>query len=165
MAWYASDSSKKSQNQRYPTLLLRTSALCYQQNMIAIASLTSSNVVQDCVSTNKTSCLCLKVRLWNLQSGTGDVTLSGHKGQVTALKYNQQGGLLASGAQDTDIIVWDVAAESGLYRLRGHQDQVTDLVCCTNTCSDACSFKHICVAADCMTHSTQQCNRFRQQQL
>lgn len=56
------------------------------------------------------------------------MTLSGHKGQVTALVYNQQGGLLASGAQDTDIIVWDVAAESGLYRLRGHQDQVTDLV-------------------------------------
>ena len=47
---------------------------------------------------------------------------------MTALKYNQQGGLLASGAQDTDIIVWDIAAESGLYRLRGHQDQVTDLV-------------------------------------
>lgn len=67
------------------------------------------------------------VRLWNLQSGTCDVTLSGHKGQVTALKYNQQGALLASGAQDTDIIVWDIAAESGLFRLRGHQDQVTDL--------------------------------------
>ncbi|KAL3161937.1 hypothetical protein ABBQ38_009019 [Trebouxia sp. C0009 RCD-2024] len=67
------------------------------------------------------------VRLWNLQSGTCDVTLSGHKGAVTALKYNLQGGMLASGAQDTDIIVWDVAAEAGLYRLRGHQDQVTDL--------------------------------------
>ena len=83
--------------------------------------------------------LCVKVRLWNLQSGTCDVTLSGHKGQVTALKYNQQGGLLASGAQDTDIIVWDVAAESGLYRLRGHQDQITDLVCCTITFGVACS--------------------------
>lgn len=69
-----------------------------------------------------------QVRLWNLQSGTCDVTLSGHKGAVTALKYNLQGGMLASGAQDTDIIVWDVAAEAGLYRLRGHQDQVTDLV-------------------------------------
>ena len=68
------------------------------------------------------------MRLWNLQSGTCEVTLSGHKGQVTALKYSQQGGLLASGARDTDIIVWDVAAEAGLYRLRGHQDQVTDLV-------------------------------------
>jgi WD40 repeat protein len=126
---------------------------------------TSKNIVQECIPTSKNFCLCLKVRLWNLQSGTCDVTLSGHKGQVTALKYNQQGGLLASGAQDTDIIVWDVAAESGLYRLRGHQDQVTDLVCCTDTCGVACSFMHICVVADCMPHSTQQCNRFRQQQL
>lgn len=74
------------------------------------------------------TCCYWQVRLWNVQSGTCDVTLSGHKGQVTALKYNQQGGLLASGAQDTDIIVWDIAAESGLYRLQGHQDQVTDLV-------------------------------------
>ena len=72
--------------------------------------------------------LLWQVRLWNVQSGTCDVTLSGHKGQVTALRYNEQGSLLASGAQDTDIIVWDTAAESGLYRLRGHQDQVTDVV-------------------------------------
>lgn len=72
--------------------------------------------------------ICMQIRLWNIESGVCDVTLSGHKGQVTALEYNKQGGLLASGAQDTDIIVWDVAAEAGLFRLRGHQDQVTDLV-------------------------------------
>lgn len=70
----------------------------------------------------------LQVRLWDVESGVCNVTLSGHKGQITALTYNTQGGLLASGAQDTDIIIWDVAAETGLYRLRGHQDQVTDLV-------------------------------------
>ncbi len=168
MARYASDSSRKSQNQKCSTLLLPTSALCYQQNNIACtaeASPTSRNTVQDCISTNKNSCLCLKVRLWNLQSGTCDVTLSGHKGQVTALKYNQQGGLLASGAQDTDIIVWDVAAESGLYRLRGHQDQVTDLVCCIDTSGIARTFNYICVAAECMTNSQQQCDSFRQQHL
>lgn len=83
-----------------------------------------------------------QVRLWNLQSGTCDVTLSGHKGSVTALKYNLQGGMLASGAQDTDIIVWDVAAESGLCRLRGHQDQVTDLV------------SHVIPIAACISPST-----------
>lgn len=27
--------------------------------------------------------------------------------------------------QDTDVIVWDVINESGLYRLRGHKDAVT----------------------------------------
>lgn len=47
---------------------------------------------------------------------------------VTALRYSPNGALLASGAKDTDIIVWDVAGEAGLCRLRGHKDQVTDLV-------------------------------------
>lgn len=27
--------------------------------------------------------------------------------------------------QDTDVIVWDIVNESGLYRLRGHKDVVT----------------------------------------
>ncbi len=56
------------------------------------------------------------------------VTLSGHRGAVTALRYNRGGALLASGAQDTDAIVWDVVAEAGLFRLRAHSGQVTDLV-------------------------------------
>ena len=70
------------------------------------------------------------------------MTLNGHKGQVTALKYNREGSLLASGAQDTDIIVWDVSAESGLYRLRGHQDQVTDLVSAAAMQSSASALRH-----------------------
>ena len=28
--------------------------------------------------------------------------------------------MLASGSRDTDIVVWDVANERGLFRLRGH---------------------------------------------
>jgi U3 small nucleolar RNA-associated protein 12 len=47
---------------------------------------------------------------------------------VTALRYNSSGAQLASGGKDTDIILWDVLGETGLYRLRGHKDQVTDLV-------------------------------------
>jgi WD40 repeat protein len=35
------------------------------------------------------------------------------------------GTLLASGSADTDIIVWDMITESGLYRLKGHKDGVT----------------------------------------
>jgi len=27
--------------------------------------------------------------------------------------------------QDTDVVVWDVVAEAGMYRLRGHKGQVT----------------------------------------
>ena len=44
------------------------------------------------------------------------------------MRYNAAGGMLATGAQDTDIILWDVAGEAGLFRLRGHTGEVTDLV-------------------------------------
>ena len=43
---------------------------------------------------------------------------------VTALRFNAAGALLASGAKDTDVIVWDVVGETGMFRLRGHHDQV-----------------------------------------
>ena len=56
------------------------------------------------------------------------VTLQGHRKAVSALGYSRSGALLASGGQDTDIIVWDPAEEAGLYRLRGHLDEVTALV-------------------------------------
>lgn len=56
------------------------------------------------------------------------MTLNGHRKAVSALCYSTSGALLASGGQDTDIVVWDPAEEAGLYRLRGHLDEVTALV-------------------------------------
>jgi WD40 repeat protein len=43
---------------------------------------------------------------------------------VTALRFNASGVQLASGAQDTDIVVWDIVSQAGLFRLRGHHGQV-----------------------------------------
>jgi U3 small nucleolar RNA-associated protein 12 len=34
---------------------------------------------------------------------------------------------LASGAKDKDVIIWDMVAEVGLFKLRGHKDQITGL--------------------------------------
>ncbi len=68
------------------------------------------------------------VRLWNLEDGTSDVLLKGHRSEVTALRFNTSGALLVSGGKDTNVVVWDVVAEAGLCRLRGHKDQVTDAV-------------------------------------
>ena len=34
---------------------------------------------------------------------------------------------MCSGSKDTDIIVWDVIAQRGLFRLKGHKDEVTAL--------------------------------------
>ena len=47
---------------------------------------------------------------------------------MTALRYSRNGSQLASGSQDTDVILWDIIAESGLFRLRAHTAEVTDLV-------------------------------------
>ncbi|CAO3649121.1 unnamed protein product [Cunninghamella echinulata] len=67
------------------------------------------------------------IRIWNIETSTSNITLSGHRAAVTALTFNQQGTRLASGSRDTDLIVWDVISESGLYRLKGHKDQITCL--------------------------------------
>ncbi|KAL5546056.1 hypothetical protein UlMin_005743 [Ulmus minor] len=68
------------------------------------------------------------IRIWDSEKGTCETTLNGHKGAVSALRYNKLGSMLASGSKDNDIILWDVVGETGLFRLRGHRDQVTDLV-------------------------------------
>lgn len=68
------------------------------------------------------------VLLFSLKTGSTAITLHGHRSAVTAARYHASGTLLASGSADTDIVVWDAVAESGLYRLRGHRDGVTDVV-------------------------------------
>jgi U3 small nucleolar RNA-associated protein 12 len=65
---------------------------------------------------------------------------------VTALRFNASGVQLASGAQDTDIVVWDVVSQAGLFRLRGHHGQV-----CQSTTSaifaPTCEHKHVSTQA------------------
>ena len=43
------------------------------------------------------------------------------------MAFDKDGVRLASGAKDTDIIIWDLIAEVGLFKLRGHKDQITAL--------------------------------------
>ncbi len=56
------------------------------------------------------------IRLWSSSAGSSIVTFNGHKKAVTALAFDERGTKLASGSQDTDLIVWDVLGETGLYR-------------------------------------------------
>lgn len=65
--------------------------------------------------------------MFHLQTGATTVSLHGHRSAVTAGRYHPSGALLASGSADTDIVIWDTVAESGLYRLKGHRDGVTDV--------------------------------------
>jgi hypothetical protein len=56
-------------------------------------------------------------------------------GAVTALRFSRDGALLASGSADTTLVVWDVVAEAGLCRFKGHKDAITDLVSSTDHCA------------------------------
>ena len=53
------------------------------------------------------------IRLWSASSGSVIATFNGHKKAVTALAFDQTGARLASGSQDTDLILWDVVGEAG----------------------------------------------------
>ncbi|KAM0790814.1 hypothetical protein ACM66B_004659 [Microbotryomycetes sp. NB124-2] len=67
------------------------------------------------------------IRVWSAQTQTVTVTFNGHKSAVSALAWDSDGTKLASGSKDTDIIIWDVIGEEGLFRLRGHRNQITAL--------------------------------------
>jgi len=73
------------------------------------------------------------VRVWYRAENKMALALHGHKTAVTCLIYSKNTFLLASASMDTDIVVWDTVAESGLYRLRGHRDQVTAIAFLYNT--------------------------------
>ncbi|KAJ3414799.1 hypothetical protein HDV05_006046 [Chytridiales sp. JEL 0842] len=65
------------------------------------------------------------IRIWTLSNSSAPlVTFTGHKAAVTALSFDSSSHRLVSGSKDTDLVVWDVLGERGLYRLRGHKDQV-----------------------------------------
>lgn len=55
------------------------------------------------------------------------LVLQGHGSAVRALAWHAS-TRLASAANDGAIVIWDVVAESGLYRLRGHRGPVTQIV-------------------------------------
>ncbi|KAI9679899.1 MAG: hypothetical protein M1817_004914 [Caeruleum heppii] len=65
------------------------------------------------------------IRLWDSKIAEVIVRFNGHRSAITTLAFDRAGVRLASGAKDTDVIIWDLVAEVGLFKLRGHKDQVT----------------------------------------
>ncbi|KAK5070797.1 beta transducin [Lithohypha guttulata] len=68
-----------------------------------------------------------KIRVWDSRTTTIYITFNGHKSAITQLTFDRKGVRLASGARDTDIILWDLVGEVGLHKLKGHKDQITSL--------------------------------------
>ncbi|KAI1955461.1 beta transducin [Ophidiomyces ophidiicola] len=67
------------------------------------------------------------IRLWDSRLGTMIISFNGHKTAVTQVTFDHGGARLASGSKDTNIIIWDLIAEVGLIKLRGHTGQITSL--------------------------------------
>lgn len=55
--------------------------------------------------------------------------LNGHSGSpVRSLAFDSQdGSRLASGSSDGSVVLWDIVAETGLFRLLGHRGGITDI--------------------------------------
>ena len=51
----------------------------------------------------------------------------GHRGPINAIAMNPSAGLVATGGRDTEIVVWDLIAETGICRLTGHKGEITSL--------------------------------------
>lgn len=85
------------------------------------------NAAGDCVCAGYTDG---RVAQWNLRTGEKMFDGKGHRKAVSALTYSRDGNgaLIASGGRDTNIVVWDTIRGAGEFRLRGHNDEITDVV-------------------------------------
>ncbi len=68
-------------------------------------------------------------------------TLTGHSGQIYALTLLPN-GLIASGASDKTINIWNISITYPLYSLTGHTDAVNRLVVMNNELLASCSYDH-----------------------
>lgn len=67
------------------------------------------------------------VRVWDAATWTGRPPLSGHQGEVLALRFSPDSALLASGARDRTVRLWDAATGKPVRTLSPHTDAVSSV--------------------------------------
>ena len=50
---------------------------------------------------------------------------AGHRSPITTLSFSNNNLMMVSGSEDTDVVVWDLVNECGLYRFKGHKGPIT----------------------------------------
>ncbi|EUD69446.1 hypothetical protein C922_00309 [Plasmodium inui San Antonio 1] len=68
---------------------------------------------------------CIKV--FDVESNKVTSTFSGHTSAINKLKFNDDGSYLCSCGKDTNVILWDVVNDQGLFKLEGHTNVVNDI--------------------------------------
>ena len=75
-----------------------------------------------------------EIKLWKVGPGEDQHqckgTLSGHKGAIWMLQYDEEMGLLYSCCDDKKVICWDVQQLCQVKVFDGHKDKVYREVCC-----------------------------------
>jgi U3 small nucleolar RNA-associated protein 12 len=69
-----------------------------------------------------------KITILSLQSLSKTHSFEGHTGAITSLAFSSDGLMLASGCNDTSIIIWDLVADSATVKFQGHKDAVTGVI-------------------------------------
>ncbi|PVV00093.1 hypothetical protein BB559_000141 [Furculomyces boomerangus] len=73
------------------------------------------------------------IRVYDIEKeNTPKLIFNGHRGAISALRFDPTGTVLCSGSRDTDIVLWDMVGETGLFRLKGHKDQITGCLFISN---------------------------------
>lgn len=67
------------------------------------------------------------IELWELKTGKRLRKLVGRANRLTALAFNPDGSILASGYEDRTIKLWDVQSGEDIQTLNGHQTSVSCL--------------------------------------
>ncbi|SBS88797.1 U3 small nucleolar RNA-associated protein 12, putative (UTP12) [Plasmodium malariae] len=67
------------------------------------------------------------IRLFDIEENRIVSTFTGHTATICKLKFNKDGNYLCSCSKDTNIIIWDVTNDKGIFKLEGHSNIVTDV--------------------------------------
>ena len=59
------------------------------------------------------------VEVWDTTTGDKKAMLAGHRSTVNSVAFNPVSGMLASGSDDGTVLLWDVAFDTGVSRLKG----------------------------------------------
>ncbi|QNP29227.1 nSTAND1 domain-containing NTPase [Cylindrospermopsis curvispora] len=64
------------------------------------------------------------IKIWDMATGKGKHTLTGHQESVNSVTISPDGKTLVSASSDNTIKIWDMATGKGKHTLTGHQSSV-----------------------------------------